>query len=184
MLAKTKCGLDVRFRPDDGTSPLEVLPQVVGPLGRATQTVAGEELGKFLLRRQEDRRAERAAAHSAWLLRLSGRVVSLDAAFLARQMERSSMLNRNRIPEQVHGIARSLLLGLPLFLMSYPVSAQNVRVVEDDDFDTSRGLRISNKTSAVVVSEGPTAFAARTDFSGFDVAFFGCTVSADSRVGG
>ena len=76
------------------------------------------------------------------------------------------------------GLFAILGFMLTAVVLPYEAAAQNVLVLENDDVSTGRGAAIAAKTIAAVTSEGPTAFSARTDFSSFDVVFFGCTTGS------
>ena len=79
----------------------------------------------------------------------------------------------------------SLLLsicGLMLLAVPSEAAAQNVLVLENGDFTTFHGDQIAAKTTGfTITSEGPTAFAARSDFSSFDVVFFACVFNKAPR---
>ena len=137
---------------------------------------------------QPDLIDSRSVFHFAWLLGMAVAVLAVgcgDGQPGATDPPQTSILTPDMPPldlsESATNAGRvSVNATASALLGSSP--GPDVLVLEANDFTNAKGNQIGNKTTGLTItSEGPTAFAARTDFSSFDVVFLPCVFSRAPR---
>lgn len=79
-------------------------------------------------------------------------------------------------------LALLVFVTIVLIVASPLAAATTVLVLEDSDGSTFRGTQLASKTTGfTITSEGPTAFAARTNFSSSNVVYFHCVLGTAAR---